>query len=76
MAGAPDIDEASRVELLLGDVRDVFNEQQVDRIAGAALIEELCKITPRPWSEYGRRGKPITAKVMNIMGVRPLAMTA
>jgi hypothetical protein len=46
MAGAPDIDEASRLELLLGDVRDIFNKQRVDRIAGAALIEELCKITP------------------------------
>jgi Protein of unknown function (DUF3631) len=75
MAGAPDIDEASLIELLLGDVRDVFNEQQVDPIAGAALIEELCKITPRPWSEYGRNGKPITAnklaRLLKPLGIAP-----
>ena len=58
-AGA-DVDESSRLELLLGDVRDILDEHGLERIASDTLIEQLCEITPRPWSEFGRSGKPIT----------------
>jgi hypothetical protein len=56
------IDEASRLELLLGDVRAVFDglKTDVDRISSAHLIEKLVGIVPRPWAEYGRSGKPLT----------------
>jgi Protein of unknown function (DUF3631) len=53
-------DEASRLELLLGDIRDIFTEKKDQWISSAALIEALCEITPRPWAEYGRSGKPLT----------------
>jgi Protein of unknown function (DUF3631) len=78
MAAAPDVDEVSRIELLLGDIRDIFNEKEVDRIAGAALIEDLCKIMPRPWAEYGKAGKPITpnklARLLKPLKVAPQLM--
>jgi hypothetical protein len=63
LAGAgADVDEMSRLELLLGDTRDVFDglTSNKDRISSANLIEKLCGIVPRPWGEYGRSGKPLT----------------
>src|SRR5215831_5283987 len=55
-------DDASRLELLLGDIRDVFDGlvTDKDRISSAHLIERLVEIVPRPWAEYGRTGKPLT----------------
>jgi len=55
-------DDASRLELLLGDIRDVFDGlvSDKDRISSAHLIERLVEIVPRPWAEYGRTGKPLT----------------
>ena len=74
LAGADtDIDEGSRLELLLGDVRDIFARLGVDRIPSADLIEELVKIEPRPWGEYGKSGKPITqnklARLLKPVGI-------
>ena len=85
LSGAPDIDEVSRLELLLGDLRDVFDAMPGDladpkakRISSAELIEKLCEIEPRPWSEYGRSGKPITqnqlARVLKPLGIAPVLM--
>jgi putative DNA primase/helicase len=53
-------DDTSRIELLLGDVRDIFDTLESDRLSSAALIEHLVEIMPRPWAEYGKSGKPIT----------------
>ena len=76
LAGADiDIDEGSRLELLLGDVRDIFARLETDRIPSADLIEELVKIEPRPWAEYGKSGKPITqnklARLLKQVGIAP-----
>jgi hypothetical protein len=60
LAADPDGDNTSHIELLLGDIRDIFDTLAVDRISSAHLIEKLCEITPRPWSEFGNSGKPIT----------------
>jgi hypothetical protein len=68
-------DEASRLELLLGDIRDTFTEKKDQWISSAALIEALCEITPRPWAEYGRSGKPLTqnklARLLKPLGIAP-----
>ena len=85
-AGA-DVDKMSRLELLLGDVRDVLHGLPVDpkaegrkwpprdRISSAELIENLCKIVPRPWGEYGKGGKPLTqnklARLLKPFGIVP-----
>jgi hypothetical protein len=68
-----DIDEVSRTELLLADIRDIFGEPKVTEISSATLIERLCAIVPRPWAEYGRTGKPITqnklARLLKPLGI-------
>jgi putative DNA primase/helicase len=75
-AGA-DVDEVSRLELLLGDARDVFDglTSDTDRISSAHLIEKLCEIVPRPWGEYGKRKKPLTqnqlARLLKPLGIVP-----
>ena len=78
LAGADaDVDEVSRLELLLGDVRDMFDglASDTDRIPSAHLIEKLVEIVPRPWGEYGKSGKPITqnklARLLKPLGIAP-----
>jgi putative DNA primase/helicase len=78
LAGAgADVDEVSRLELLLGDTRNVFDEltSDTDRISSAHLIEKLCEIVPRPWGEYGKSGKPLTqnklARLLKPLGIVP-----
>ena len=56
-----DIDEVSRTELLLSDIRDIFAALNDDEIKSVTLIEKLCEIVPRPWAEYGKSGKSITS---------------
>jgi hypothetical protein len=71
-----DIDEVSRTELLLADVRDIFAELNAAEITSAALIERLGEIVPRPWAEYGKSCKPITqnklARLLKPLGVGPV----
>ena len=78
LAGNPEtIEEASQIELLLGDIRGIFDaaEGKPDWISSAEIIEHLVEITPRPWAEYGRGGKPITpnklARLLKPLGVAP-----
>ena len=57
-SAAAKMDERSRgIEVLLGDIRDVFAEEEeqgraVDEIPSAALVEALIAIEGRPWAEY------------------------
>lgn len=63
---AADIDDAALLELLLGDIRDIFAKraasrvEPADRIPSAALAEALAEIEGRPWAEYGKNDKPLT----------------
>ena len=57
---ATDGDEQSIRVLLLGDIRVVFAERAVDRLASVELVEALVAIEGRPWAEW-KAGKPITA---------------
>ena len=70
-----EIDEVSRVELLLSDIRDIFAASPAAEITSATLIEELIKIVPRPWAEYGKGGKPVTAnrlaRLLKPLGIGP-----
>lgn len=70
-----DVDEVSRTELLLSDIRTIFSVLKVDEISSADLIERLCAIVPRPWSEFGRTGKAITQNRLARL-LRPLAIAA
>jgi hypothetical protein len=56
----------SQIELLLGDIRDIFarraaNEvDPADRIPSGDLVEALVGIESRPWAELGKSRKPLT----------------
>src|SRR5262245_32513532 len=73
-------DDASRLALLLADIRDVFiKEGAVERgaeISSAALVKALVAIEGRPWAETGKngkRGKPLTLMKLAQM-LKPLAI--
>jgi putative DNA primase/helicase len=73
---AGDVDEGSRLELLIRDIHDIFvGSKHLKQIASADLIARLVEIEPRPWAEYGRTGKPITqnklARLLASLGITP-----
>jgi putative DNA primase/helicase len=59
LAGRAEAEDASLIETLLGDVDKIFATPHRARISSAELIEELCEITPRPWSEFGKAMREI-----------------
>jgi putative DNA primase/helicase len=75
LVGRVEAEDASLIETLLGDIRDIFEALGRDRVSSAELIEKLCEITPRPWSEFGKSGKPLTqnklAKLLKPLGIAP-----
>jgi len=74
-------DEASRTELLLSDIRDIFAKREanriepVDRIPSADLVAALVAIEGRPWAELGKSRKPLTqnglARRLKPLGITP-----
>jgi hypothetical protein len=56
-----DNDTSTRLELLLGDIRDIAAKPKAEQMSSALLVERLKEIEGRPWAEYGKTGKPITA---------------
>ena len=64
-------DEASRTELLLGDIRGAFGERA--EIASAELVEALVGIEGHPWAEMGRNRKPMTQSRLARM-LKPLSI--
>ncbi|MBX3464342.1 MAG: DUF3631 domain-containing protein [Planctomycetes bacterium] len=59
---------------LLRDLRDLFEQNNTDRMSSAGIVIELGGMEDRPWSEY-RRGQPITArklaKLLEPFGIAP-----
>src|SRR5262245_18574230 len=80
-------DDASRLELLLADIRDAFAKEgeapvanifaeKVDvEIASADLVKALVAIEGRPWAEMGKAAKPLTqaklARMLKPLGITP-----
>jgi hypothetical protein len=66
-------DESLKVTLL-ADIRSIFVERGVDRLASADLVEPLIAIEGRQWAEW-RRGRPITpnalARLLAPFGIVP-----
>jgi len=46
-------------QMLLADIKAVFENRGADRISSKILVEELVEIEDHPWGDW-RRGKPIT----------------
>jgi len=67
-----DGDDASRLELLLGDIRDVFKEIEM---SSADLVKGLVAIEGRPWAELGKSRKPLSqnrlARTLKPLGIAP-----
>lgn len=59
---------------LLADIRTVFDERRVDRIASTTLVGGLVEMEDRPWPEW-RHGKPITttgiARLLKSFRIKP-----
>ena len=64
-----DLDDEAAGVLLLEDFHQLFTTEQIDRLASADVVSALHKIEERPWSEWGRQAKPITARqVARLLG--------
>lgn len=45
---------------LLADIKVVFDEKKIDRLASGDLCDALAAMEGRPWAEFGKARKPIT----------------
>lgn len=61
--------------LLLADLHALFTERQKDRLPTATIIEHLVAMQERPWPEWGRARKPISARglarILGRFGIQP-----
>jgi len=68
-------EEASRLELLLGDIRAVGFSGDDAEVRSADLVQRLIDLEARPWAELGRRHKPLTqnglARLLKPLGIGP-----
>jgi Protein of unknown function (DUF3631) len=66
-------DEGSRLEILLGDIRDTFG--RLNQLASTIMVEALIEIEGHPWKEMGRLRKPLTpdrlARMLKPLGIVP-----
>jgi putative DNA primase/helicase len=68
-------EDASRLELLLGDVRAVGFTGDESEVRSAGLVQRLIELEGRPWAELGRSHKPLTqnglARLLKPLGIGP-----
>jgi putative DNA primase/helicase len=66
-------DDGSRLELLLGDIRDVSAGES--EMPSADLVANLVALDGRPWAELGKSRKPLTqnrlARMLRPLGIAP-----
>jgi putative DNA primase/helicase len=60
--------EASPAEILLGDIRDIFDARREDRIASAMLVDHLIQLEHRPW---GSLNQHTLAQMLAPFGIAP-----
>jgi putative DNA primase/helicase len=66
-----DDEEAQSIRImLLADIRQVFAKRHAERLSSSELAEALANIEGRPWAEFGRNEKPLTATKMSRMLTR------
>ena len=56
----PKDDESAGV-MVLSDIRQVFNDKNLDSISSQELVDHLVEIEDRPWCEW-KRGQPMTKR--------------
>jgi putative DNA primase/helicase len=66
--------DQSRGVLLLSDIRDIFLQHRVNRLASSSLVGALIALEDRPWSEW-RGGRPLStnglARLLDPYGISP-----
>jgi Protein of unknown function (DUF3631) len=66
------------VELLLQDIRQLFERERVDQVSGETVIRYLEQLEDRPWAQF-HRGAPITkhavAKLLKPFGIGPVQVS-
>jgi Protein of unknown function (DUF3631) len=69
-----DAEDDSRVAMLLGDIKAIFTDRNMDRLSSADVVIDLAAILGRPWADY-KNGKPITqnqlARILKPLGIAP-----
>jgi hypothetical protein len=70
--------DQGRLVMLLADIRDIFADKAAkgdDEVTSADLVAALIEIEGRPWAEYGRTGKPMSAnqlaRMLKRVGIAP-----
>jgi hypothetical protein len=66
-------EQASRLELLLGDIRAVGFSGDDAEVRSADLVQRLVELEGRPWAELGRNSKPLTQNGLARL-LKPLAI--
>jgi putative DNA primase/helicase len=72
--GASEAGETAAITLL-ADIRAIFEQRGADRISSEDLATTLGAMVDRPWSEWGKAGKPVTqrgiAKLLEPFKIKP-----
>jgi len=59
---------------LLRDIRSIFDEMRIDKLASETIVEKLLQISDAPWPE-SHRGKPLSkqqlARLLKPFGIKP-----
>src|SRR5215831_753090 len=63
--------EASPAEILLGDIRDIFDARRADKITSAMLVDLLIQLEHRPW---GSLNQHTLAHMLAPFGIAPRVM--
>jgi len=60
---------------LLADIRTLFSERDSDRLESQQIVSALHEMEDRPWPEYGRQRKPVSAtgiaRLLKKFGIKP-----
>jgi putative DNA primase/helicase len=54
-------DDNSAAVLLLGDLKRLYEDHEVDRLSSAAIVAALVEMEDRPWPEWRKGEKPMSA---------------
>ena len=55
-------DNDSLREMLLADIRSIFQARGAERLPSTTICEDLAEMEDRPWPEWGKTGKPISTR--------------
>jgi hypothetical protein len=69
LCGKARVQDDSKGERLLADIRDIFKKRGIDRIKSTELVQALIGIETSPWSNWSNRGKATTFTTTTLAGL-------